>query len=104
MKPVCRGLITLILVAVMCAQNPQTDSGIQSTVHQPQQAAAPLKVEKGNAAQLQHDADELVALTRSIPADIDAANRGLLPKDMVEKLKRIEKLSKQLRKELPRQL
>lgn len=45
-------------------------------------------------------AEELAALTKSIPADIDTTNKGLLPKDVVEKLNRIEKLSKQLRKEL----
>jgi len=30
-------------------------------------------------------------------------NRGLLPKDVLEKLKRVEKLSKHLRSELTRQ-
>ncbi len=48
-------------------------------------------------AQLQHDAKELADLSASVPADINRVNRGLLPKDVIEKLRRIEKLSKRLR-------
>ncbi|HEY1263316.1 MAG TPA: hypothetical protein VGF06_07320 [Terriglobales bacterium] len=50
--------------------------------------------------QLQKDAKELAALSASINADMDYVNKGLLPKDMVEKLKRVEKLSKHLRSQL----
>ena len=35
-----------------------------------------------------------------MPTDAASNQQGMLPKDMVEKLKRIEKLSKQLRGEL----
>jgi hypothetical protein len=48
------------------------------------------------------DAQELAELSASIPADVKLVNRGLLPKDLVEKLKRVEKLSKHLRSELTR--
>jgi HAMP domain-containing protein len=51
-------------------------------------------------AKIRHDADELSALAQSIPTDIDRVSKGMLPKDMVEKLKRIEKISKHLRGEL----
>jgi hypothetical protein len=51
---------------------------------------------------LQRDAKELAELSASIPADVKRVNRGLLPKDLVEKLKRVEKLSKHLRSELTR--
>ncbi len=50
--------------------------------------------------QLQHDAKELADLSASVPADINRVNRGLLPKDVIEKLRRIEKLSKRLRTRL----
>jgi len=53
-----------------------------------------------DAIQLQRDAKELSDLAQSLPADIDQINRGLLPKDILVKLKRIEKLSKRLRGEL----
>ena len=39
-------------------------------------------------------------LAQSIPADIAQTLQGKLPKDMANKLKRIEKLSKHLRTEL----
>ena len=51
-------------------------------------------------AKLKRDADELASLAHSIPPDIEQVSKGMLPKDMVEKLKRIEKISKHLRGEL----
>jgi hypothetical protein len=50
--------------------------------------------------QLQRDARELLELSQSLQPDIDSVNRGLLPKDTLAKLKRIERLSKHLRSEL----
>jgi len=55
---------------------------------------------KLDAAQLQRDARELLDLSQSLQADIDAINKGLLPKDAAEKLKRIQKLAKHLRGEI----
>lgn len=46
------------------------------------------------------DADELVALAQSVPADVDQTSKGVIPKDLAEKLKKIEKLAKQLRGQL----
>jgi hypothetical protein len=53
-------------------------------------------------AKLQRDAQELAELSASIPLDVNRANQGLLSKDLPDKLKRVEKLSKQLRGELTR--
>jgi len=50
--------------------------------------------------QLQKDAKELGELCASIPSDMDGVKQGLLPKDELEKLKRLEKLSKRVREEL----
>jgi hypothetical protein len=47
--------------------------------------------------ELQSDADELARLSQSVPAEIEDVSRGLVSKDLSEKLKRIEKLSKKLR-------
>ncbi len=59
-------------------------------------------VERGQVdyVQLQRDANELAKLAQSIPPDIENTAKGLLPKDVIERLKRIEKLSKQLRSQL----
>jgi hypothetical protein len=49
---------------------------------------------------LQKDAHDLAELCATIPADMDEVKRGLLAKDVIEKLKRTEKLSKRVREEL----
>jgi len=41
-----------------------------------------------------------VGLAQSVPSQIQQVQRGVLPKELIDKLKRIEKLSKQLRSEL----
>ncbi len=51
-------------------------------------------------AQLQKEADDLARTAQTIPTDIADVRRGVLPKDVVQKLKQIEKLSKHLRSEL----
>jgi hypothetical protein len=49
---------------------------------------------------LQQEADDLARTAQTIPSDVAGVRQGTLPKDIVEKLKRIEKLSKRLRSEL----
>jgi hypothetical protein len=51
-------------------------------------------------AKLRQDADELARIAQTIPTDVASLQKGLLPKDMDGKLKRIEKLSKQLRSQI----
>ncbi len=51
-------------------------------------------------AKLQQEANDLARLAQTIPTDMAGVRQGLLPKDISDKLKRIEKLSKQLRNEL----
>ena len=55
-----------------------------------------------NLAQMQSDARELATLARSIPPDIDLTAKGLLAKDLASRLKKIEKLARQLRGEISR--
>ena len=50
--------------------------------------------------ELQREAKELLELSQSHQPDMESLNHGLLPKDTIDKLKRIEKLSKRLRGEL----
>ena len=49
---------------------------------------------------LQQDADDLARAAQTIPSDVANVRRGTLPKDTIQKLKEIEKLSKRLRSEL----
>lgn len=53
-----------------------------------------------DAVQAERDARQLSDLAKSIPLDVEHVNQGLMPKDMIEKLKRIEKLSKHLRSQI----
>jgi hypothetical protein len=55
---------------------------------------------KFDAAQAMHDAEELAELAKEIPPGVDQANKGLISKDLNDRLKRIEKLSKHLRQKL----
>ena len=49
---------------------------------------------------MEREAKEMAALAASIPADIEQLKKGLLPSNAFDKLKRIEKLSKQLRTQM----
>jgi len=49
---------------------------------------------------MEREARELSALASSIPGDVEQLKKGLLPSDAVDKLKRIEKLSRQLRRQI----
>ena len=51
-------------------------------------------------AKLQQQADDLARTAQTIPSDVASVRRGKLPKDTIQKLKEIEKLSKRLRSEL----
>jgi len=51
---------------------------------------------------LQREAAQLADLAASIPPDVQNVSQGLMDKDLVQKLKQIEKLSKHLRNELDR--
>jgi len=51
-------------------------------------------------AKMQKEAADLADLARSIPPDIDSVSKGVLPKDVLDKLNRIEKISKHLRGEI----
>ena len=55
---------------------------------------------KIDTAQAKRDADQLAKLAGEIPSAVDQANKGVVSKDLNERLKRIEKLSKRLRREL----
>jgi hypothetical protein len=51
-------------------------------------------------AKLKSEADELVKRAQSIPAEIEHVTKGQLPSDLSQQLKEIEKLAKQLRRQI----
>src|SRR5690348_6346494 len=58
------------------------------------------KLMRVDTVRLQRVAQQLSHLAHCVTADVDSVSRGMLPKDLSDKLKRIEKLSKQLRGEI----
>ena len=77
--------------SAMQKQRPPTEP----PVFEPQRSAV-------NIAQLKRDAEELAQLALSIPQEIEQVGRGLRPKDLDEKLKHIEKLSRRIHSQLHR--
>ena len=63
----------------------------------PEQVTLPKRID---LLQLQKEADDLARTAQTIPSDVASVRKGVLPKDIIEKLKQIEKLSKRLRTEL----
>ena len=61
---------------------------------------APLQTQSLDPAKLRVEADELVKLAQLVPQDMGQVARGKLPKDAIDRLRRIEKISKHLRSEL----
>jgi len=66
----------------------------------PEQVQQRAAQRRTDAAQIKRDAAELAKLAGEIPPAVEQANEGILSKDLNDRLKRIEKLSKQLRREL----
>ena len=104
-------LCSLFLSFIVCLPaNAQKQLSSGQRLPQPKESAlaiprfpmhvAELPTPKVDAARVQRDAKQLLELSQSLQPDIDSVNRGLLPKDTLEKLKRIEKLSKHLRSQL----
>jgi hypothetical protein len=69
----------------------QFDKSVPPPAYQPQST---------DLAKLRRDANELANLAQSIPPDVDQTAKGILPKELDQKLKRIEKLAKQLRSQI----
>jgi short-subunit dehydrogenase len=67
---------------------------------QPEQVQPRAGERRGDLVQIKRDAAELAKLASEIPPAVEQANKGVLSKDLSDRLKRIEKLSKQLRREL----
>lgn len=67
----------------------------------PQPVPSPITTRRHiDLVKLQQEADELSKIAQTIPADVISVRHDMLPKDLLEKLKRIEKLSKHLHREL----
>jgi len=99
--PLCL-VVLLVAIVIPCDVSSQHHHGRAArlaNMPDPMAAVASPSVpqRKVDLVKLSAQADELSRLAQSIPPDVEQVSRGMLPKDTAEKLKRIEKLSKQLR-------
>lgn len=76
-------------------QADQTETQSQRDMPPPLNQRRPVDLER-----LKRDANELAFLAQSVPSEVDQTTRGVLPKELSEKLKRIQKLAKQLQSEI----
>ncbi|MGH9747151.1 MAG: hypothetical protein ACRD59_13715 [Candidatus Acidiferrales bacterium] len=74
----------------------QPDIPVSSPGSWPQQATK----RTVDVSQLKAEAQELVALTEALPAQVDKISIGQLPTALIENLKKIEKISKRIRGEI----
>ena len=101
----CILLFVLFGAPAALAQSRPRPPGLQQADQAEQQAEKSLPPPGSpqaslDLARVRQDADELARIAQTIPLDAASMQKGLLPQDMVEKLKRIEKLAKHLRSQL----
>jgi len=94
-----------VLIVSVCVSSPAqmrmpTMHGNVPHLSQQEPVVFPQQQTKLDPVQLQHQAQELLNLAESLQPDIDSVNRGVLPKDTIDKLRRLEKAAKHLRGEL----
>jgi hypothetical protein len=96
------GLLCLSSVALVGQEKPVPPGRQELKNYQAAHADVPPQnsAPRLDPANLQQEAAELANLARSIPPDMDSISKGVLPKDVLDKLKRIEKLSKHMRGEI----
>ena len=106
-KSVWAPLILMMLVLVAAPAIPQSRNSFPTPPPsmdpenpQGQQKDSTTVTRHVDLAQLQREAEDLARTAQSIPSDVANVRKGTLPKDVIEKLKQIEKLSKHLRTEL----
>ena len=100
-------LLSCFLIALLCSDaapqaktkwpHPPEAADDSATAAKP---TAPHLKTRTDSVELQREAKELLELSQSLQPDMESVNHGILPKDTIEKLKRIEKLSKRLLGEL----
>ena len=95
--PVTLGLFVTLAIPQAKSNYPKPPAPLGSA--ETAQASTPPS-RRLDLAQLQRDADDLARTAQTIPTDVASVRKGMLPKDVIDKLKQIEKLSKRLRTEL----
>jgi hypothetical protein len=100
------GLLLVLMVIPALSQQTNIQSRIEKKIdwhNEMAEGTVPPEVVDAAAARRQtihQDAEELSALSVSLYPDLQQLRKGLLAKDLGEKLKKMEKLSKKLRQDM----
>src|SRR6266849_6635649 len=97
MNLIARLLLISLLSASLLAQHGHRDHSPQDRDANPDRA---LVIPKVDTAQAMRDSEEMLALSQSVYTDLRNASPATVSKDIRERLKKVEKLSKKLRGEL----
>ncbi len=108
MKKSALWYLPVMLCMFVALANPQSDHPRMANMPTPPEpldssppVQEPMHIPRRiDLVQLQRDADDLARTAQTIPSDMASVRKGMLPKDVIQKLKQIEKLSKHLRNEL----
>ena len=97
-RTLCLLLVTVVLVFSSAAQRGHRDP---PAVFQDEEKLPAAAMSHGpDPKLLMQQATELQQLSDAIPGDISKLNQGIVAKDLSERLKKIQKLAKQLRAEV----
>ena len=104
-SPALSVLFVLLVAMPLTADlaEPQSNLGLregQKRIDVPLEPPVVFAKKGSDPTQLRNEAEELARLSAGIPAQIQSVNQRLLPKDLNDRLKRIEKLAKHLRSEV----
>lgn len=93
------GLVSCSSLALaQTAAHPNPPGLREAEKHQPViEPPRPAQRQRIDPAQLKQEADELMKLADTVPAQIEEVALGQIPKDLNDRLRRIEKLAKRLR-------
>jgi hypothetical protein len=96
----------LLLIAVVLTTVPLLSQNVNTMhpeeIHAQKTTSADDMRARAVNLQLQKDATELSDLCASVPHEMDGVKQGLMALDLVDKLKRLEKISKRVREQLAR--
>jgi hypothetical protein len=104
----------VLAVALAGAQHPTPNATIPAPFPVPESSGSKFPIDQPpvvlhgdrrqrvDPKQMKQQAAQLAKLAQSISPDIHKVSKGEMPKELIKNLKQIEKLSKQLRRELGR--
>lgn len=98
----CNVLVVVALLSGACGQEPRQGFPLPPgpAVRPDEPTHKSRTLQRLDTVAMEREARELSTLAGTIPGDVDQLKKGLLPRDAKDKLKRIEKLAKQLRAQI----